>query len=260
MMLRRPAVAASLALSLVLALGPAAVRSEPLVAAAANVRYALEELSHDFRVETGIDVRTVFGSSGNLARQIEQGAPFELFVAADEDFVLGLAGRGFTRDDGVVYAVGRLVLFAPRRSPLVPDSELKDLRSRLADGTIRRFAIANPEHAPYGAAAEQALRSAGLWAAIEPTLVLGENIAQAAQFAASGNADGGIIAYSLALAPQFRDQGKFALLPETLHAPLRQRMALTRLATPEAERFYEYLQSRSARATLERFGFALPQP
>jgi molybdate transport system substrate-binding protein len=121
------------------------------------------------------------------------------------------------------------------------------------------LAIANPEHAPYGRAAEQAMRSLGVWEAVQPRLLLGENVAQAAQFASSGNADGGIIAYSLALAPALRDRGTFALLPETLHAPLRQRMVLLRRASPAAARLYDYLRSPSSRAILGQYGFVLPE-
>lgn len=230
----------------------------PVVAAAAGLRFALEDLLASFRAGTGIEVRVTYGSSGNLARQIEQGAPFELFLSADERFVLDLSRKGLTRDDGALYAVGRIVLFAPASSPLAVDEQLADLRRRLEQGSLGRFAIANPEHAPYGLAAEQALRSAGLWNAVQPHLVLGENVAQAAQFAASGNADGGIVAYSLVLAPQFGGNGSFVLLPQSLHEPLRQRMVLTRRATAGAEALYAYLRSPASRDILARYGFVLP--
>jgi len=230
----------------------------PLLAAASDLKFALDEILADFRAETGIDVRVTYGSSGNFARQIEQGAPFDLFMSADEAFVARLAERGLTRDRGTEYAIGRIVLYVPRGSPLTPDPQLRGLARRLADGSAGRIAIANPEHAPYGRAAEQALRRVGLWEAVVPRLVLGENVAQAAQFASSGNAEGGIIAYSLAIAPVVRERGTFALLPETLHAPLRQRMVLLAQASPAAGRLYEYLQSHAARAVFVRYGFALP--
>ena len=121
-----------------------------------------------------------------------------------------------------------------------------------------RFAIANPEHAPYGRAAEQALRARGLWQALRPKLVLGENVAQAAQFASGGDTEGGIIAYSLALSPELRRRGTFALIPDSMHAPLRQRMVLLQGATPAAERLYEYLRSPPSREILARYGFVLP--
>ena len=208
--------------------------------------------------DTGSASRVTYGSSGNLARQIAQGAPYELFLSADEQYVQWLADRDLTRGDGDLYAIGRIAIFAPHGSPLRPDERLSHLARRLSDGTAGRLAIANPEHAPYGRAAEQALRSLGLWEAVRPHLVLGENVAQAAQFAASGNADGGLIAYSLALAPELRRRGSFALIPDVLHAPLRQRMVLLAGASPAAERFYEYLRSPAGRAILARYGFALP--
>jgi len=231
----------------------------PLVAAAADLQFALDEIASRFRRDTGIELRVTYGSSGNFARQIEQGAPFEVYLSADEAFVFALADRGLTRDRGELYAIGRVVLFVPHGSPLTPDPALEDLARRLASGQAGRLAIANPEHAPYGRAAEQALRSLGLWRAVQPRLLYGENVAQAAQFASSGNADGGIIAYSLALAPALRNRGTFVLLPATLHAPLRQRMVLLQRASPAAERFYEYLRSPASRAILERYGFVLPE-
>ncbi|HEX7719395.1 MAG TPA: molybdate ABC transporter substrate-binding protein [Woeseiaceae bacterium] len=233
-------------------------RQPVLVAAASDLRFALSEVAALYQADHGIETELTFGSSGNLARQIAQGAPFELFLSADESYVQRLADLGMTRDKGSLYAVGRIVLFAPNGSPLEPDPELKNVADRLADGTLRRFAIANPEHAPYGRVAQQALRSTALWESVQPTLLYGENISQAAQFAASGNAEGGIIAYSLAIAPQFQGQGSYALIPDTLHAPLRQRMVLTRAATAEAEDLYDYLRSPSAREILARYGFAPP--
>ncbi len=231
----------------------------PLVAAASDLKFALDELVAAFFHDTGISVRVTYGSSGNFARQIAQGAPYDLFLSADEAYVRELADRGLTRDGGTLYAIGRIALYAPNDSPLVPDPALANLARRLRDGSSGRIAIANPEHAPYGRAAEQALRGLDLWNLALPRLVLGENVAQAAQFAASGNADGGIIAYSLALAPPLRRQGRFALLPEGLHSPLRQRMVLTSRPSPGAQQFYEYLQAPAARAILERYGFVLPQ-
>jgi len=231
----------------------------PLVAAASDLQFALDEIVARFERDTGIAPRVTYGSSGNFTRQIEQGAPFELFLSADEAYVDRLAERRLTRDRGTLYAVGRIVLFASHGSPLRPDAEMKHLAARLASGEAGRLAIANPEHAPYGRAAEQALRSLGLWSAVQPKLLLGENVAQAAQFASSGNADGGIFAYSLALAPALRDRGAFVLLPDSLHAPLRQRMVLLQGASPAAERLYDYLRSPAGRAILRQYGFVLPE-
>lgn len=236
----------------------AAEPDSPVIAAAADLKFALEEVAALFTERTGLSVALTFGSSGNFTRQIEQGAPFQIFLSADEGYVEHLAARGLTRDLGVLYALGRVVLFAPHGSALAVDGRLEGLREALAQGHLGRFAIANPEHAPYGRAAEQVLRGQGLWDAIQPALVLGENAAQAAQFAGTGNADGGIIPYALALAPAVSRLGSYALLPAEWHAPLRQRMVLLRGAGATASAFYEFLQRPAARSVLKRYGFLLP--
>jgi len=234
---------------------PAVVR----VAAAADLKFALDEIAAAFQAASGRKLRLNFGSSGNIASQLRQGAPFELFLSADEGFVFQLADAGRTLDRGTLYAEGRIVLFTPAGSPLTPDGSFNDLRAALADGRLQHFAIANPEHAPYGRAAEQALKGQGLWEAIQPKLVLGENVAQAAQFAASGSAQGGIIAYSLARSPTLAPLGRHALIPSEWHAPLRQRMVLMKGAGDTAKAFYAYLQSQAARAILRKHGFDVPR-
>jgi len=238
--------------------GAAAAQGVATVAAASDLKFALDDIAATFQKETGKTVRVSYGSSGNLMRQIAQDAPFELFLSADEAFVFQLADLNRTVDRGVLYATGRIVLFAPSASRLQPDAQLADLRQALGDGRVTRFAIANPDHAPYGRAAKEALTSAGLWEIVQPRLVLGENVSQAAQFAASGSAQGGIFAASLVLAPAFAQAGRYVLIPEKLHRPLHQRMALTHKAGPTARAFYAYLQQPAARAVLRRYGFALP--
>jgi molybdate transport system substrate-binding protein len=229
-----------------------------LVAAAADLRSALDEVTAQFARDTGETVRIVYGSSGNFRQQIAAGAPFEMFMSADEAMVLALAKDGRTVDDGVLYAIGHIVLVVPPGSPLKLDGSLGDLAPAVAEGRLKKFAIANPEHAPYGRAAEEALKAAGAWRSIEPHLVLGENVAQAAQFALSGSTQGGIIALALALAPGVLDGARYALIPDTMHAPLRQRMVLTKRAGATAHAFYRYLQQPAARAVLKRYGFAVP--
>jgi molybdate transport system substrate-binding protein len=194
------------------ATGHAAEPDVPPVAAAADLKFALDEVIVKFQSETGREVKVTYGSSGNFARQLEQGAPFQIFLSADEGFVFQLAEAGKTVDRGALYAEGRIVLFAPHGSPLKPDPAFAGLRSALTAGNIQRFAIANPEHAPYGRAAEQALKSQGLWDAVEPKLVLGDNVSQAAQFASPGSSQGGIFAYSLALSPEVGKLGTYALI------------------------------------------------
>jgi molybdate transport system substrate-binding protein len=234
--------------------------TEPaLVAAASDLQFALEEVAEQFNQETRMTVKFSFGSSGNFARQIMQGAPYELFMSADEKYVLELAKQHKTIDDGQLYAIGRLVLYAPKGSTLTVDSAMQGLEQALKNGEIKRFAIANPEHAPYGRAAKAALSSFGLWDSIQPHLVLGENVAQAAQFAISGSTQGGVFAYSLVLSPKLKATGNFVLLPENSHPPLKQRMVLTTKAGATAKAFYAFLQLAKTKVILERYGFTSPQ-
>jgi len=244
-----------LLLCLLLLSGSAAAAS---VAAAADLKFALSEIAANFERERGGHVVLAFGSSGHFARQIPQGAPYELFLSADEEYIFQLARQRLLRDEGRLYAIGRLALLLPRGSPVAADGELRGLAGALATGKLQRLAIANPEHAPYGRAARAALERAGLWQPLQGRLVFGENVAQAAQFALSGSAQGGIVAWSLARSPELARRSVAALIPADWHPPLRQRMALTQRAGAEARRFYDYLQQPSARAVFARHGFALP--
>ncbi|MFO1435268.1 MAG: molybdate ABC transporter substrate-binding protein [Gammaproteobacteria bacterium] len=230
-----------------------------LIAAASDVKFALEQIAIAYKGDTGSEIKLVFGSSGTLATQIRNGAPFQVFLSADEDYVLQLSKEGLTRDGGTLYGIGRIVLMAPNNSSLPVDGELKGLKAMLESGKVKRFAIANPAHAPYGRRAQEALSHAGLWDLIAPKLVLGENVSQAAQFASDGSADGGIIALSLAQSPQMQGMGTYAPIPEQWHTPLRQRMVLLRNADSAAENFYKYLQLSKARAIMRQYGFSLPE-
>ncbi len=256
------AIACGLALLVVLGLAQARAQAPssdvPVVAAASDLQFALPELAEAFKKETGLEIKLTLGSSGNFARQIRQGAPFQMFFSADESFVADLAKDGFARDGGALYAVGRIVLIVPKGSPLKADGTLADLKAALGDGRVKKFAIANPEHAPYGRRAEEALRHAGLWEAIKGKLVLGENVSQAAQFATSGNTQGGIIAYSLALSSSVSALGSFELIPDEKHQPLRQGMVLLKNAGAAAERFYTFVQQKPGRTILRKYGFVLP--
>lgn len=226
------------------------------VVAASDLKFALVELAERFASQTGNMVQLTMGSSGSFAQQIRQGLPVDLFMSADEEYVHQLADAGLTRDRGVAYAVGRIVLFAANDSRVSLEALLAGVRS--ATDVIRHFAIANPLHAPYGRAARQALERLGLWDSLQPRLVLGENIAQATQFLTTGSAEAGITAYSLAMSPEVAAHGRYRVVPSTLHAPLRQRMVLLKTADPRAAAFYEYLQAPAARAVLQRHGFAAP--
>jgi len=254
----------SLALTVALMLTPRlapepAAQRPPTIAAAANLNFALAEVARKFEQDQGTKVELVFGASGTLTRQIQDGAPFEMFLAADEEFPNQLSAAGLTRDAGVVYAVGRLVIFAPRGSLLTVDERLEGLARLVQAGKVGRFAIANPAVAPYGRAAEAVLRKRGLWDAIRPNLVLGDSITQAAQFATTGNAVGGLIAYSVVLGTDFADRGSYALVPAVDHPPLRQRMVLLKPAGPVTSRFFAFVQSEAARAILQKHGFAVPE-
>ncbi len=232
---------------------------EPPVAAAADLNAALPVIAALFTETTGKRVKLTFGSSGNFAQQILNGAPFEVFLSADEAYVHRIAAAGKTTDEGQLYAIGRIGLFQPNGSAIKADDDLRDLAAALKDGRLKKFAIANPEHAPYGRAAKEALMHAGLWEGIEPRLVLGENVAQATQFATTGSAQGGVIPLALALTKPVQDAGTFVLIPQEWHKPLRQRAVIVKGAGDTAIAFYKFLHSEEARAVFKRYGFVLPE-
>lgn len=253
----RPTVAGLLGFWLVLFASPLRADEIPLIAVASNLRFAIEEIATTFKEETGKSVRFSFGSSGNLTRQVLQGAPYEIFMSADENYALRVFREGKAGDSGRIYAYGRIVVFLPTSSPLSQAHFPEDFKAVVIKASHLRFAIANPELAPYGRAARQALEQTGLWSSLKPYLVYGENIAQAGQFSLSGATFGGIIAYSLAQTPSFRKAGHFQLIPAAWHSPLAQRMVLLKNATGTARTFYDYVQSDTARAIFERHGYSL---
>lgn len=228
-----------------------------LVAAAANMQGALGELVPLFERQAAGKVSLTVGSSANLVRQIQQGLPAELFLSADEDFAWRLADAGLTTDRGVVYATGRIVLVVPKDSALKLDPRLAGLKDALTSqpNSVQKFAVANPELAPYGRAAMQALDKQGVLPLLQPKLVVGENIAQTTQFISSGAASAGITALALVLAPAVADRVRYAVVAPELHAPIRQRMVLLKTASPAARAFYGFLQSPSAKAVLKRYGY-----
>lgn len=235
----------------------AAAQQAPAVAAASSLRYALDEAAAAYTAQTGRAVRVVYSASGSLVQQIEAGAPFQLFLSADEAHVMRLASSGRAADRGTAFALGRLVFITPPAAPITADTELAGLRRALATGSVRRLAIANPETAPYGARAREALTAAGLWQQAEPLLVRGDNVGQAFQFVASGGADAGFASLSLALSPGFH--GRYAILPAHWHKPLIQRMVLLKGAGPDARAFHDWLLKPAGQAILARHGY-LPPP
>jgi molybdate transport system substrate-binding protein len=251
---RRLLLAAMLVLAGVLR---AAAAETVQIAAASDLVYCLDALNAGFKaVEPSVEVQVSTGSSGNFFAQIQHGAPYDVFLSADLRYPRELVAAGYA--DGATltpYAIGRIVLWTTR-----PDLDLSTGLGILRGNGVKRFAIANPDHAPYGRAAKQALERAALWEAVASRLVLGENISQTAQFIETGNADAGVVALSLVLAPRLAGVGRYVEIPSTEHEPLEQGAVLTRhgAANGAARRYLAFLKSKEARAIFDRFGFRLP--
>ena len=228
------------------------------VAAAADLRHALEAIGEAFAAKHGTRLRVTYGSSGNLARQIAQGAPFELFLSADEIYADRLVADGHAEGPGFTYGIGRLALIARKDSLIKIEDGLQGIAAELDGKRVSRFAIANPEHAPYGARAKEALERAQLWQPLHVALVLGENVAQAAQYVTTGAAEAGITALPLVMVGPARDALKFSVIPANMHSPLRQRMVMTGRATPGARAHYAFIASPEAQAILAANGFEKP--
>lgn len=233
--------------------------AQPLrIAAAADLKWALADLKVAFEhQQPEVEVQVSFGSSGNFYAQLSNRAPFDVFLSADRSYAEKLAAAGCGTPEGVfTYAVGRIVLWAPKGSPIEPSQGLPGLKGP----RLKRLAMANPAHAPYGRAAEAALRKTGLWEGLQGKLVLGENIAQAAQFAQSGAADAGILALSLALAPELQAQGRYQLISDESHPPLIQGgLILAWAKAPSAaQAFRSFLVGPEGQAILQRWGFQKP--
>jgi molybdate transport system substrate-binding protein len=246
-----------LALLLVFTAGLTAAQ-EITVAAAADMSAALPQLASAYSKKTGQAVKLSFGSSGNLTNQIRNGAPFDIFFSADEEYPQQLIAEGLAFKDTLYrYAVGRLVLWVPADSPL----DLSKLgMNALLDPSVKKISIANPATAPYGRAAEAALRHFGIYDQVSSRLVLGENVSQAAQFVESGNAQAGLIALSHALAPALKDKGRYWMVPLDAYPTLNQAaVVLSKSKQKEAARkFLEFLRDPEATSLLTTYGFSLP--
>jgi molybdate transport system substrate-binding protein len=223
------------------------------LAAATNLQPALAELVPLFERQHRAKVALTLGASANLVRQIQQGLAADLFLSADEEFAFRLADAGLTLGRGVVYATGRLALVVPVGSKLPLDARLAGVKA--ASAQIEKFALANPELAPYGRAGREALQKQGIWPALEGKVVIGESIAQATQYVSSGAAQAGLTALALALVPEVAARTRHVVVDESLHAPIRQRMVLLKTAGPGAQAFYVFMQTAEARAVLGRFGY-----
>ena len=231
-----------------------AVAQDVRVAAAADLQVALPEIAARFERATGFRVQAIFGSSGNISTQIQNGAPYDVFLSADIDYPRRLVELGLGTGDALAaYARGRLVLWSRHDSKVDLKRGLKGLDAE----TVRRIAIANPAHAPYGRAAVAALRHEGMYDRVSGRLVLGENISQTAQFAQSGNADVGIIALSLALGPSLREAGRYVEIPAAFHPTIEQAALWLKSArNPTAARqFVEFLLQPASREYLQAMGF-----
>jgi molybdate transport system substrate-binding protein len=232
---------------------------QPLtVAAASNLQAAFPELASRFERSAGVKVNVSFGSSGNFVAQIRNGAPFDVFVSADVEYPEQLVKSGHADAASLYqYATGRIVLWTRNGSGVDVQRGL----SVLQDAKIRRVAIANPQHAPYGRAAVAALKSAKVYDAIRGKLVLGENISQTAQLVDSGNADVGILALSLAVGPPLNGNGTYAEIPASAHPPIDQAAVILSASRHKetARRFLAFLEQPDTIRLLERFGFAAPR-
>jgi molybdate transport system substrate-binding protein len=228
------------------------------VAAAADLQFALKDIAQQYEHQTGQKVEITFGSSGNFFSQLQNGAPFDVFFSADLEYPKRLQQANLIEPNSLLrYAIGRIVVWLP------PDSKI-DLATQkwntLLDLTVQKIAIANPEHAPYGRAAVEALKHAGVYDKVQSKLVYGENIAQAAQFVQSGNAQAGIIALSLAVSPAMKSGQRWDI-PVDQYDPLEQAAVILKSSKNKdaAHAFLAFVSSDAGQRTLENFGFAIPK-
>lgn len=227
------------------------------IAAASDLVFCLDELNIAFKKQMpSADLKVTAGSSGNFFAQIKNGAPYEVYLSADMHYPRELAKDGFA-DAGTLtpYAIGRVVLWTVN-----PQIDVSRGLAVLADPAVKRIALANPEHAPYGRAGKAAIEAAGLWNQVSAKVVMGENISQTAQFVQTGNAEAGLIALSLVKAPKMAGIGKYFLIPESAHPVLEQGAILTTKGTANslARQYMQFLRSAEARAIFDRYGFTLP--
>ena len=225
------------------------------IAAASDLRFALDDIAEIYRHQhADHDFNIIYGSSGKMTTQIMNGAPYDVFFAADIAFPERLQEAGFTATEPEVYAIGRIVIW----SNTLDASELR-LEDLPTDPRIRRIAIAQPSHAPYGLRAQEAMESVGVWGAVQPRLVFGENIAHAAQMVESGAANVGIIALSLVRFPSLAKH-PFHLVDDGLHNPLTQAFVVTRRAgnNEAAQTFARFMETDEAHEIMQRYGFVMP--
>ena len=245
-----------IALMFVCVLPLSAMAGELTLAAAANVQFTLEELKAEFTKETGIELKTVIGSSGKLTAQIENGAPFDVFMSADMDFPKRLYTDGVTLNEPKIYAYGYLVLWT------LKDADLSKGVLGLTDSAVRKIAIASPKAAPYGRQAVNAMKHSGLYPGITSKLVYGESIAQTNQFITTQAVDVGFTAKSIVLAPNMKDKGKWVDVDPQSYEPIAQGVVILKYSqknhSAEAQKFYDFLFSVTAQEIFKKYGYKLP--
>lgn len=227
------------------------------IAAAADLKFAMTDLAEQFEKHGGSKLDVTYGSSGNFFAQMQNGAPFDLFFSADAEYPKKLEAAGLTEPGTLYqYALGRIVICAPAGSGLNVE---QDGWKALLDERVKKIAIANPEHAPYGRAAVAALQTSGIYEAMKSKLVYGENISQAAQFVQSGNAQAGIIALSLAISTPMKTGMRWEI-PADMHPPIQQTAVMLKAAKNKtaAKEFLGFVKSSAGREILQRYGFTIP--
>ncbi len=236
---------------------PEAGAAEIKIAAASDLTFAFKDVAARFQNQTGVAVKLTYGSSGNFFAQIQNGAPFDLFFSADVGYPEKLEAAGLAESGTMYeYASGKLVMWVPNASKL----DLSRGLAALLDPGIGKIAIANPQHAPYGTAAVAAMRHAGIYDQVKGKFVLGENISQTAQFVQSGNADVGLLALSLAVAPAMKDSGRYVEVPAADYPPLIQAAVILKSSRNQelANQFLKFLKEPETVALMERYGFSIP--
>jgi molybdate transport system substrate-binding protein len=231
---------------------------EITVAAASDLTFVFPEVGAKFQKETGNSVKFSFGSSGNFLSQIQNGAPFDMFFSADIGYPKKLEAAGLVEPGTLYeYAVGKLVLWVPSASVL----DLKRGLAVLTDPSVHKIAIANPEHAPYGRAAVAAMKHEGVYDRVSSKLVMGENISQTAQFVQSGNADIGILALSLAVAPNLKEKGRYELVPATDYPPIEQAAVVIMSSKKKetAKQFLTFIKTPAIVSLMSDYGFTVPE-
>ena len=226
------------------------------VAVAANMKDAFTEIAAAYKATGKPEMRVVYGSSGNLATQIMNGAPFNLFIAADEQFPLELFRSGRTIDEGAIYAIGKLAVITKNSSGIFLLDGKADIAKAISKAN--KVAIAKPELAPYGRAAVQYLKAEGLWDLAKDKLVYADNIGAATTYVVSGAADIGFTAFSLAKSPEVTKQTSFLLVDAKLYEPIKQRMVLIKGAPQESVDLYRFMQGPQAKSILQKYGYTTP--